>query len=407
MLTRDLVRAQVKGRELVPTLLAVQDFGRLERARDVLDLFAQAREERWRRGEIAAALEALIGEARDARIVRGLAKVLEDQSEYSVESSVEPSQIRNHVFTRAAELGPLALDPGVFQRPVAQDILREVAERLQISPEEVVEGLYADLHEEQRIQSVPETLSPEDLLHRYNVAQITALLLHAESVRVRLFSPTPQRLRQLLRYAKFFQLIHDFSRDGEVVTVALDGPASLLGASTRYGRQLAQFFPALLLQPGAWDLEAEVLWTAAAHRKRLFVHSQMGLKGHYPDTGAWKSRELEWLEERVAKAGDGWTLDAEVEPLRLAGRTLFLPDGRLHKDGKSVWIEILGYWRGDALRRRADALANAEAGPYILAVPRKLSADAAILEDLGVSVLPFTQAIPLRELLALAERVAR
>src|SRR5690606_14619105 len=99
------------------------------------------------------------------------------------------------------------------------------------------------LKEEQRIVTcgVPD---PDWLIARYNVALVQALLLRATEVRVRLVEPTVPRVRQLLRHVKFQQLLHHGRRDGDTLELVLDGPGALFRQSTRYGMQLASFFPA-------------------------------------------------------------------------------------------------------------------------------------------------------------------
>ncbi|MBN2798969.1 MAG: DUF790 family protein [Deltaproteobacteria bacterium] len=407
MLTKDLLRVSVKGKELVPSLIDPADPKRLERAAELLDLMGEALEGRWRRGEVHEAVEQLIGEARDQKIVRGIAKVLLDKAEFEVSAPLDPVELRARVFRLAAQRGPLALEPGLFGRPVAETVLAELGQELGVSPAALAESLYADLNEEQRLSALPPLSSPEALLHRYNVSLVAALLADATEVRVRLDGPSPERLRQLFRYVKFFELIHRFSREGQVVHLTLDGPASVLRSSTRYGRQLARLFPALLLQSCPWELEADVLWTKARYSKRLHLTHTLGLVSHYRDQGAWRSRELTWLEERLAKRADGWTISGEVEPLLLGAGTLILPDARLERDGRVAWIEIVGYWRRDYLRRRLDALNRWGPGNLILAVSRKLMTEDEDLSEFAGEVVPFTQAVPVRELLAAAERVAR
>ena len=96
------------------------------------------------------------------------------------------------------------------------------------------------------------------------------------------------RLRQLFRYVKFHQLMHLARRDGPWLEITLDGPASLFKQSTRYGMELATFFPAILLQECPWELQATVLWTKAKHRKTLTLTHEDGLVGHYADRGAYQ-----------------------------------------------------------------------------------------------------------------------
>ena len=90
--------------------------------------------------------------------------------------------------------------------------------------------------------------------------QAQGLLLTAERLDIRAPWPEPLRLRQLLRYLKFFGLLFQTSGGsrGEGLHVRVDGPLSVLESSNRYGLQLAEFLPALLLWDPPWQAEAEV-----------------------------------------------------------------------------------------------------------------------------------------------------
>ena len=64
----------------------------------------------------------------------------------------------------------------------------------------------------------------------------------------------------------FIRLMFRARTVGSDIEVEIDGPQSLLSLSTRYGMQLADFFPAILLQTGDWTIEASLL----RGRKRKF-----------------------------------------------------------------------------------------------------------------------------------------
>ncbi len=405
MLTGDLVRARVRGGELEPSLVPVACH--LERAADLLELVDGAVAQRWRRRELDEALTELIGDARDHRIVKGMAKVLLDKCEVEVDAALPPKELRRRVFEAARAAGPLALEPGPLGRPVARDVLRQVGEALGVSWEQVSEALYADLKEEQRLISRGGPANPEALVSRYNVALVQALLLRASQVRVELVDPSARRVRQLFRHVRFHQLVHEVHRRGDRLHLVLDGPTSLFRQSTRYGMQLASFFPALLLQEVPWTLEATVIWTRARHRKRLHLTHDQGLVSHYRDTGAWKTKEAQWLEERFAALDTDWELSERVQPLDLGGKAMVLPDYRLRKEGRVAWVEIVGFWQRDWLERRLDLLRRYGPGNLILAISRKLLTDKADKSDLPGEIIEFSKIVPARRVLEAAERVAR
>ena len=133
--------------------------------------------------------------------------------------------------------------------------------------------------------------------------------------------------------------------EGDTLSLEIDGPQSLLTASTRYGMQLATFLPAVLLQTGAWALEAEIRWGKRRLRKQLVLDDTAGLVSHYRDTGAWTSRTEQWFRERWDRADtQGWRLEPGTL-LDLGDQRVLVPDLTLHKDGRTAHLDIVGYWR--------------------------------------------------------------
>lgn len=406
MLTGDLVRVRVQGSELRPSFVEPKPALR-EAANALVSAFREAVAEGRTRGELQEEVDDLCAERRDHKVLRGLAKLCFDHGTFDVEAPVSPAILREKAFRRAAEVGPLALEPGPLGRPVADDILTELAREHGLTLEQVRTGLYADLKQAQRIQAF-DWDSPEDLLHRYNVSLVQALLLRAVEVRVSLKDPPAARMRQLFRYVKLFQLIHTATREGSVLRLRLDGPTSLFSQSTRYGMQLANFFPALLHLDTPWQLEATVLWTKARHRKRLVLDHTAGLVGHYVDRGGYRTREQEWFAERFQALESGWALSEGEEPLSLADRAVIFPDFTFRQGRRVAHLEILGFWRHDDLARKLALLAEYGPGNLVLAVSRRLrGSKEALSGELPVPVVDFAEVVPARQVLAAVEQVAR
>lgn len=432
MLTGDLVRARAQGKDLRPQLLKVGEQRRLDRAEELIALFTRAEAEGWSRGELRAACRDLEGSDPDHKVTKGLAKVMLDRCTFETICPGEPQALRMEVFARAAAGGPLARRPGPTGRRTARDVLAEVAAELpppelpgfdaegpdvdaqatpapmEWTPEALGRALYADLKDEQMLTACKAPETPEALLHRYNVALVQALLLKGLDLTLRLRRPEAKRVRQLFRWLKFHQLMFRTERlDGDIV-LTIDGPQSLLRQSTRYGRQLATFFPAVLLQPGEWWLEARIAWGRATRTgKRLVIDHTHGLQSHLRDTGTWVSRTERWFVERFEALDSGWT----VQPghlLELGDQQTLVPDLSFEKDGRTAHLDIVGYWRRGYLDKRIQATPE----HVLLAVSKRLLGDKSkaarvVPERLADRVIAFAEVIPAREVLERIERVAR
>ena len=411
MLTRDLIRAREVGDRIEPSFLNVERKDLVEAARDLGEIVAMAVRERWTRAALEEAVDLRASAHRSRKALAGLARLILADAEFEPQSGLDPALVRSKVFAYAQQIGPLAVDPAPsphnpFERPTALDVYAHVAAELGCAPDDLERALYADLRDHHQLIAapVPEATA---LLHRYNVALVQGILLRATEVRVTLAAPTVPRVRQLLRYAKFHQLMVRATRDDGDLHLVLDGPASVLSQSTRYGMQLAQFFPSILLQTGAWRFEARLLWGPGGDVRTLELNHQAKLKSHLPDTGAWQTPEQKMFAERWEALGDtGWTMTDQTTPMVLDHKAVLLPDFTFTKDGRTAHLDIVGFWRKEWLARRLEALRHDTPGNYVLAISKRLGADEDATLDLPGEIIPFGQIVPAKAVLDAISRVA-
>jgi len=396
VLTGDLVRVRIEQQRLRPSWVDRDDSKLLERAEELVALFRQALAEEWNRGRIDEAVKAVAGTGIDHKLTRGLAKVLTDRGEFDTRG-VDPAELRREVFRRAAEAGPLSRTAGATGRRTAADLLREIATERALAGD-LSRALYSDLQEEQVLVAW-EDIEPRDLLDRYNVALVQAALLKAETMTIRLSSPAPKELRALITRLKFHQLMYRIERDETATAISIDGPESLLKSTTRYGLQLAVFFPILPRLTCAWSLQALLRWGRRRLRKTMRITSEMGLVSTNEIKGKWKSQAEEWFEDRFPALESGWTL-GPGQPIDLGKQDIIVPDFTFEKRGRVAHLDIVGFWRKPYLQRR---LANLPDN-VILAVSKKLVADKTAVPK---GVLVFGEAISPKDVLERIERVAR
>lgn len=401
MLTAELIRARTVKGKLRPAFVDPNDPDLRDRAIELIELFRHAIGDR--RADIEEMLEGWMGDPTDPKLLRGLIHLVERRCEYTIDSQIPPHQLRQAVFREAAKRGPLAATRIEGGLPTAEDIFATVGAELNIDPTNMAQALYADHPDAMRLVTLDIPGSDDEkaadwLLHRYNVALVQALLISAPSLTLQLRRPPPPRVRQLFRAIKFHQLIHTIVPEGDDYRVVLDGPASLFSQTSRYGVALARFFPALLLQPGAWQLVSPLRWRE--QERILELDHEMGLRSHYRDTGAWVPKEAEWLAERFEQLQSGWELVRQTDPLRI-GDVVVVPDFSFRKDGRIAHIEILGFWRKGSLAGRLALLDQPSAVNLLCAVSRRLCGDG---EEQGLQgVLTFAEIIPAKEVLRWVE----
>lgn len=396
MLPTELLLFRYNGEELVPKRVEA-DKKMLETAQDTIRLFEAHRG--LRRGELDEQLEVLEGEATDYRVKRGLAHLLTGGfSTFETVSPLEPQALRERVFALAAAgLPSLGATQTTLARAAA-DLSTELGR--EVHPEEVKNGLYADLADNQRLTAF-EPPAPKALLDRYNLSQVQGVFYRAKQVVINAHRNDPGEYKLLFRYLKLFGLMSYIEGDADHgFTITVDGPASLFGGSTRYGLALAKLLPALL-HVTRWNLVAELaprtLYDGTTTPARFTLESGCGLVSHYPPGKTYDSMLEASFADRWSKAKTEWQLEREVDLVSIPG-SVMVPDFRLvHPDGRSFLLEIVGYWRPEYLKKKFAQVKKALRDDIILAVSERLNLGQAgiKIEDVPAKIVWFKdQLIP-------------
>lgn len=419
MLTGDLLRVKISKERVLPLYLPRDSSQWLEAAESLLAIFREGVGQT--RGEIEGEIDELFGSGGKATLVhRGLAKVLEDGAEFEVVADVPPDVIRGKVFAAAAahrrDLGqshpPLhegdSLPAGgrpqrpAFRRDV---VLEAVAAELGVEPQTLVDGMFADLRDENRMLSFQD-MTAQRLLDRYNVALAQAVLLRSVRVQVEVRNETPARYRQLFRQLKFHRLLYRVGGSmKEGYTFHIDGPLSLFSATTRYGLQMALFLPALL-RCKDFRLDAELRWGPRREPRSFHVDSGLGLVPHTADAGTYVPPEIPAFAERFRQVAPAWELSETTEIVELGREGVWVPDYRaVHKaTGVDAFVEVVGFWKKATLDRLLDQLPRLGPPRFVMVVSEKLKVDEDALEKLPGPILWFKEIPSAPELAALLDR---
>ncbi len=204
-------------------------------------------------------------------------------------------------------------------------------------------------------------------------------------------------------------------RAKEGVHLHLDGPASLFKMSERYGNSFARLFP-VLLKSGNWKLRAGILHKGYQGKRLLEFALDSSEKAFMPplpagpeypeatsgskssasetrigearagyetrggvgipkeDTGTPEKENITY-DSAVEKIFGGlklgsWEIRREPTVLR-AGKYAFVPDFALERDGTVVYLEIVGFWTSEYLKKKIEKLKEVRE-PVILLINRKL-----------------------------------
>jgi uncharacterized protein len=378
MLPTDLLTHRWRGETLTPLRLEL-DAANLSIATTLIELFQSYQGST--RGELNQQLQELEGEETDYRLKRGLAHLLSNSfSTFETVSPLEPPMLRDRVFARSAQSIPSPAATIQTLTAVANDLTQELGQA--VLPEQVQQGLYADLNENQILTEFDRP-TPEALLHRYNLSQVQGVFYRASQVCINAHRNDPGEYKLLFRYMKLFQLMTYIEGDADTgFTLTIDGPTSLFNASTRYGLAMAKLLPALL-HVTKWDLTSELQikdqFSGDRRKGRFTIASDCGLVSHYPPGKTYDSMLEQSFVERWEKSKTEWKLEREVDLIAIPG-SVMIPDFRVvHPDGRTYLLEIVGYWRPEYLRKKFAQVQKSGRSDLILAISERLN-----LEKAGV-----------------------
>ena len=376
MLPTDLLIYRYSGETIVPKRLPLNDYA-IALAWEQIDCFQDCLGKT--QGQLNAQLLELEGDNPNYRVKRGLAHLLKNHfSTFEIVSPLDPQQLRQKVFSRAAESLPIPQNRPRLLEELAS-LLSEELHR-EVLPSEIERGLYADL-QENRLLTNFEPPEPETLIHRYNLSQVQGVFYRSNYIVINAHRNDPGEYKLLFRYLKLFQLMTYIEGDADTgFTITIDGPTSLFKASTRYGLSLAKMIPALL-HVSKWSLKSKLQsrdsYTGGIKISYFNLDDHCGLVTHYAQGKTYDSLLEESFAKRWNKLKTDWRLEREVDLIPLPG-SVMIPDFRLvHPDGRDFLLEIVGYWRPEYLQKKFYQVRNADVDNLILAVSERLNLDKA------------------------------
>ncbi|MBP1450200.1 MAG: DUF790 family protein [Thermoproteus sp.] len=346
MLTLDLLRVKRRGEYVAPRYL-------LDAwpARYVLEAYRAG----VKLGEARAKVE---DAPLEPKLARGLAHVVERLIKLEEVDKAKVLKIRLEVFREAARRHPVVSDES------RRAVLEAVAARLKTTVGEVEEAL-SKAHEEELLIVEPPKVTPEELAALYNTSLVQTLLFRSRSMSSYIKAPG-SRVKELIRALKGLGLMYLAEQEGGGVRLHIDGPASVLKQTERYGTRLAKLVPYIITSED-WRIEAVV---SLYERTYKFVES----KAAAPELSARGVEEAEFdssvEQEFYRQISRVCRVEREPEAL-VVDRRVYIPDFKIG----DLYVEIVGFWTPDYIKRKYEKLASAEV-PLLVLVDERLALSA-------------------------------
>ncbi len=380
MLTADLVRASRRAEQLHVSKLTGKTRARAVELAD--DMLRTVREHvGCTRAEVEEALAASPVASKERKLADGLAKLVEDASDFGADSDLDPTGLRRDVFLRASRARQSA--EGGFDRIA---VIEAVAKERELAVAELERGLYGDLKSAQELRGV-ESLDAEALVARYEVAQVQAVLLRATRVVAEVHCASPSAFRSLFRKLRFRRLLFEVEPlDGDFFRLTIDGPFSLFSSVTKYGLALALVFPELL-QCGDLRLTADVRW--GKQRTPLVFRFEHTTEDAASSVEAPLPDEVQALLDAFQKPVGGWTAARTSKLLNLPGVGLSVPDLVFRRGDADppIHLEVLGFWSRETVWKRIELVEKGLSDRILFAVSSRLRVSQDLLDDTDSAAL--------------------
>jgi predicted nuclease of restriction endonuclease-like RecB superfamily len=270
-----------------------------------------------------------------------------------VVAAVPPRHARARLFCAAAA-----------RTAPAAEVVTRVAAELGATPADLGQALLADIPAERRLRPPSEPVGVVELRLRTNLLLVQRLLERSVHVRLQIHGSA----RPVIRHAKLHGLICSVTGDpgGQTARLEISGPLALFKKTLVYGRALGRL-PPQLVHCDRFYLEADV--AMPGRDARLILSTGMPILPA-ERKGRFDSKLEARFARDLAKATTDWDIVREPEPIPV-GRSLIFPDFALVRRApphERWYVEIVGFWTSDYLRRKLATLRVASLDRLILCI---------------------------------------
>ena len=351
MLTSDLlITKSYKGK--IEPVYAKLNQENIEISSSLIDMFQEHIGKTY--GELYEEIEGL--EEIDYRLIRGMTQLLERKCVIGMNSAIEPATARKVVFEECKG--------AVSDIKERKEVIDRVAKKLSVEPDKLEKALWADMEENLIIKEF-QTITPENLLRQYNLSLTQTLLFKATGMEIQI----EDNFQEVFWKVKQLGLMYSIKDD----RIYLDGAVSLFKMTERYGTALSKLLPTIM-KCKKWSVKASIM-KKTIHETRIYDFT---LDSTTPIFSIEPDSNMEAFDSAIEKEFsllnfNDWTSKREPTVLK-AGQYAFIPDFSLERNGKKIYVEIIGFWTPEYLKNKIQKInLLKEKEDMILLVDKKLA----------------------------------
>ncbi len=332
-------------------------------------------------------------ESEDFKLVRGLAKLVDDDAMWEVQSELNPRRTREAVFTASEAVG-------VVTEAEREQALQQAADQLSSTLKAVEQSMYADREQNEVLVELGRQWAPGDLLDQYNLSLAQTALFDAREVRIRSADP-----KRIISAVKRLRLVYEIRKlpEAERRTVAgtdreivVTGPDALFRRTRRYGTRFGRLLRTVV-GTGEWRLTATID-DRGTDRTLELDNEDLSLPDADPVTEVGYDSDVERdFATRFESLDLDWDLLREPDAIE-AGEYVVIPDFAFdwkHSDFR-VYFEIMGFWTPEYVEKKLARLNAIEDIEMLVAVDESLGAGEEI-ETRNHRAIPYTGQVSVKD----------
>ncbi|OYT59224.1 translation initiation factor IF-2 [Thermoplasmatales archaeon ex4484_30] len=363
MLPRDLLIVSKRKGSIKPRYLKDTQI-----AEELIEIFREYEGRKYK--ELQEKLDEM--EYVNYKVVRGLSLLLERRCEFESISLIDGKKIREFLFDRGF----------VLSEEERNKIIDEACKHFNLSREEIEEAMFSDLKEEQIIKKFY-YIPPLELIKRYNLSLTQTLLFDA----LEMLFTISGNYQEVFRKIKYLGLMYEIEGN----EVKITGPASLFKKTRKYGVAMAKLLPSII-NADKWRIKAkiELRREARIYDFELSFNDDILLPRYTEQVTHFDSEVEERFYNEFKSLNTGWEIKREPTIIE-AGNYIIIPDFGFYKDGIEHYLEVVGFWTPEYLKKKIWKLKNAKVN-ITIAVNENLSCKK---EDFSGDVIFYNKKIPL------------
>ena len=403
MLPIELLRVRISSKlnHIRPVFYDSQDENQLLLAVKLVKMFEEMATKGVSKAKLDENLLKMEAKYTDYKLVRGICHLLEQRCVYALPGRTFPHGGNNNAMNAINLRRKIFEESSRNGYPATEDerkqILQKFATESNLTTDELEIAMWADLDKNKYLKNF-ESLSPLQLISWYNISILQSLLLNCVKLDFSVYGgfnwkKILRKIKQLgLMYFLFQEnnlesesnkqtrtqeMIFNGKKDKRVICT-VEGPLSIVRLTDKYGTAMAKLIP-LIIFTDIWSIDAIILRKSISGVRKTYRFQISNKDKDLPlfdaskvqpqsesnmDSGSIYKNAIDDFDsivekkfmDKFLKFSIGWNLIREPDPLILSNGKAFIPDFVFEKYGIKVYLEIVGFWTSEYLKRKLEKI---------------------------------------------------